>query len=206
MDMIVEPVPQSLDIKTPEVSGKKFWPRAGAYLIDTLFITGLNYLTTYLYSFIIGTVLVLVLPVLGKGFYIANTDTTCLRYLIGFIQTIVYFALFEWLCGRTLGKIVFNMYVISTDGSPCGFKQALTRSIYRLFDGLFFGIVANSYMKPPVYQRLGDQKANTFVVSSKDPFIKDKLPWWRFFLALVLYLIIELLIVSIGIIPLIQIK
>jgi hypothetical protein len=60
-----------------------------------------------------------------------------------------------------------------------------------LIDGLFFGLVAYANMKPPTFQRLGDQRAQTLVVSASDPMIKAKPSWWRFILALVIYLCIQ---------------
>jgi len=103
----------------------------------------------------------------------------------------IYFALFEWLYGRSIGKVIFGMRAINADGNTCTFKQASIRSFYRFIDGIFFGLVAYSHMKSPSKQRLGNKRASTFVVPSKEAFIKNHPAWWKFLIALVTYLFLD---------------
>ncbi len=182
----------------PEIHGKKFWPRAGAFLIDYLAINGLFIITRFWSLAILGAVLSAFTPLTGKHYYFVPSSLEWVSYLIGILETIIYFGVFEWLFGRTVGKIIFRMRVIDSNGNSCSLKQALVRSLYRLIDGLFFGVVAYSYMKPPVYQRLGDQKASTIVVSSSDALIKEKIGWQNFLLALAMYLVIESVIIILA--------
>jgi len=90
-----------------------------------------------------------------------------------------------------------KMRVISIDGNSCNLRQACVRTMYRIIDGLFFGIVAFSYMKPAVYQRLGDRKAATFVVASNDPVVKTQPEGWKFWIALFLYLLLNIIAIII---------
>jgi uncharacterized RDD family membrane protein YckC len=206
MNMITEPAFPSPEpgVSIPEVKGKKFMPRAGAYVIDSLILYGLNYAASYGFSYLIGIFLTLIAPIFGSDYYFVTADFTCINYIVGAVQTIVYFGLFEWLFGRSPGKVILGMRVVSSDGGAVNFKQAFIRSVYRLIDGLFFGVVAASTMKPPEFQRLGDKKASTLVVSSKDPIIKDNPSWWKFVIALAGYLCLEFVIVAMEIFFLIR--
>ncbi len=189
---------QSGNAKEAEIHGKKFWPRAGAFLVDYLAI-GVLYIPTRFWSLaILGVIFSAITPLSGKSYYLVQSSSPWVGYVIGILQTVVYFGVFEWLFGRTIGKIIFRMRVIDNSGDSCNLKQAFIRSVYRLIDGLFFGIVAYSYMKPPAYQRLGDRKASTVVVSSNDAAVKKNIVWWNFILALAIYLAAESMIVMLG--------
>lgn len=206
MDMIIEPGLQTT--KMPEIQGKNFWPRAGAYGIDFLILYGLSYIISWATGHILVRILFLVFSQTGKQFYVLEgpNNTTCGNYIIGFVQSIIYFAIFEWLFGRTPGKIILGMRVIGSNGDSLNLKQALIRSVYRLIDGLFLGIIAYVKMKAPGYQRLGDQKANTFVVSAKDTVIKENPAWEKFFLALILFILVDFMNIAIWLLAYIRFK
>ncbi len=204
MNMVAEPSFMSTEVKQAEAQGKKFWPRAGAYAVDVLAIYGTNLIITYGFGYIFGLLLAIIAPMIASNMYVADLDTRCINFIIGLFQSIAYFSVFEWLFGATIGKIIFGMRVISAEGGPCSFGQAVSRGLWRYIDGLFFGVVAYSEMKPPMFQRLGDKKASTLVVSSKDGFIKNNLPVSKFFLALAIYVVIECLIALISILMVIR--
>jgi hypothetical protein len=46
-------------------------------------------------------------------------------------------------------------------------------------------------MKPPLYQRIGDKSAQTVVVDSRDPVIRQQRAGWWFLVALLIYLAID---------------
>lgn len=81
------------------------------------------------------------------------------------------------------------MRVISTDGDLCSLLQDFDRSILRIIDGFFFRLVAYINMKTLLYQRLGDKRAGTLVVSADNPIVRKSHEWWKFVLALILFLI-----------------
>ncbi len=108
-----------------------------------------------------------------------NQADPYVEWFIGFLVTMAYFVVFEWLFGATPGKLLFQQRVVQLDGSPCRLGSAVVRAVLRLVDGLFFGLVAYQQMKGPLRQRLGDHAAHTLVVPVRDPFIKRArpLPW-----------------------------
>ncbi len=76
--------------------------------------------------------------------------------------------LFEWLWnGRTPGKRLFNLRVITTGGYPIGFYEAVLRNMLRAGDAPFvvlYGIGVSVMMSTRQLQRLGDLAAGTIVV------------------------------------------
>jgi uncharacterized RDD family membrane protein YckC len=78
----------------------------------------------------------------------------------------IYYVVLEGLFGRTLGKLVTGIKVVSeADGRAPGIGRALLRTVLRLIDGLFgyllgLIIVVNSSRR----RRLGDMAADTLVV------------------------------------------
>lgn len=68
--------------------------------------------------------------------------------------------------GRSVGKAMFGLWVISADGSPAQPRQSVVRGLLALIDiYLSLGFVAVlSAMFSPAGQRLGDMAASTVVV------------------------------------------
>jgi uncharacterized RDD family membrane protein YckC len=72
--------------------------------------------------------------------------------------------------GQTLGKMVVGIKVVREDGSPVGIWQALVRSVLRVVDGLFVGVVGALLIATSrKQQRLGDRVARTIVVRRAVP-------------------------------------
>ena len=117
-----------------------------------------------------------------------------LEWFLGFLVTMAYFVLFEWLFGATPGKLLFQQRVVQLDGSPCRFGSAVVRALLRVVDALFFGLVAYQQMKGPLRQRLGDHAAHTLVVPARDPFIKQARPLSWLGLAVVLFAGVEVIV------------
>ncbi len=83
-----------------------------------------------------------------------------------------YFIGLEWLWeGRTLGKRMFGLRVISADGSPASFIAVVIRNLLRVVDFLpaFYGLGLVAIVATARSQRLGDLAAGTFVVRAPRP-------------------------------------
>jgi uncharacterized RDD family membrane protein YckC len=84
------------------------------------------------------------------------------------LATLVYFTVLEGAAGRTVGKALFGLVVVGTDGSPVGYRGALVRTLLRPLDQfpalylLGFGSMLTSERR----QRIGDRLANTVVVAA----------------------------------------
>lgn len=86
-----------------------------------------------------------------------------------FIVWIAYFPVVESITGRTPGKLLMGLRVVTKLGNPISFSQAFKRRLFDFIDLFFFGIVAYVTVKnTPDHQRLGDLWAKTFVIGEGD--------------------------------------
>lgn len=98
---------------------------------------------------------------------------------IGFMLTIAYFVIGEWLWGRTLGKLMTKTIVVNAKGNRPNLNQVLIRMLFRLLEvnPFFAGPVGITVWGIPAgiavlcskhKQRLGDMVANTYVIHTRD--------------------------------------
>lgn len=82
-----------------------------------------------------------------------------------------YFLLLEGLFARTPGKLLTGLIVVQFDGRKCTWRQAWTRTWWRLFElnPIFLGGIpaALSLVSSPYSQRIGDRYAKTLVVPTR---------------------------------------
>ena len=142
--------------------GAGFWVRAAARIIDTI----VHYMVCIAAGFSVGIVI---------GVYATMTHQPIARLvgraqaggfaiLFALLGSVVYHAVAESVHGSSAGKMLLSLVVVKEDGTPCGFKAALIRSLAYCVDALFWGIVG--YMarqKSPQQQRHGDAWAGTVV-------------------------------------------
>ncbi len=76
----------------------------------------------------------------------------------------LHVTLSELLTGRSLGKWIMGMKVVSLDGSAPRASQLLARNALRLIDLIIVGIPLLSVLQSPLRQRVGDMMAGTIVV------------------------------------------
>lgn len=134
------PAPAPLVVRTP------------AFLCDQLLVT----------VAVVGPALALGVPL---GDLLAAGNPRTLAFLAAMAVTFVYHTLTEWLTGRTVGKALFGLVVVTDDGAPLGLAPSLARNALRLVDGLGYWSVAVAVI---LYRgdgkRLGDAAAGTLVV------------------------------------------
>lgn len=79
------------------------------------------------------------------------------------IVWLAYFPITEWIAGgKTLGKLLIGLSVVTERGNPISFTQALKRHILDMIDLGIVGLVV--IVNSPKHQRLGDQWAKTLVI------------------------------------------
>jgi uncharacterized RDD family membrane protein YckC len=175
-----------------QVVGKTFGKRAAAYIIDTIAI----YLVNQVTGFGVGIVLIIAMVITGRKIQINDQSVTQgLSIFANVILYIIYFSVFEWLYGATLGKLILGMRVVKENGEPCDIKAALIRAVLRYVDGFFFALPAYLNMKAPLNQRIGDKSANTIVVDSKDAIIQQHRSWKLFLAAAAVYIGIDAILI-----------
>ena len=124
-------------------------PRILAFILDNLLATVAAFLAVAVLK--------------SNSAYLAG-GTLCLTYL-------AYFFLSEALWSRTPGKYFQGLVVVGADGSPCGWRAALVRTLLRVVEAnplLLGGLPAGvAILTSKRNQRLGDWAAGTLVVSAR---------------------------------------
>jgi len=78
----------------------------------------------------------------------------------------IYYVLFEWWFGTTLGKIVAGVKITTVEGGRLSFRASLVRNLMRLIDGLgIYLVAAIALLLSKKRRRLGDMAAGTVVVT-----------------------------------------
>lgn len=86
--------------------------------------------------------------------------------LLSFCAEWVYFVVLESIWGRSLGKMLTGLRVLTVEGRPIGFQQAALRNVLRAADLLPIAYLVGtvSVLCTKRFQRLGDLVAGTIVV------------------------------------------
>ncbi len=101
-----------------------FWVRLAAYLIDMACIYGL-------------ILVPFVFDLFRPGSYSAGSVAVSWMFLA---LVVLYFPVLVANWSTTLGKRIFGLYVVRTDGSKIGFCRSFTRYLCYNLSGLIFGI------------------------------------------------------------------
>lgn len=119
-------------------------PRVGAFVVD--------HVVSFVVAILGGLVVALFLG--EAGIY--------LGVVLGYVA---YFVGLEGLYGRTVGKRIAGIVVVSSDGSRITMRQAAIRNLLRLVDGvLSYAVGLVVMLITDRNQRVGDLAARTVVV------------------------------------------
>jgi uncharacterized RDD family membrane protein YckC len=119
-----------------------FWRRLVAYAIDCAIINIIFgvFLMVVFFAFLSGSVS----ADSGLGFFSALLDQENLSFLglavftFYIVLCISYFTYFHGINGRTPGKMLLSLQVLSVDGTPVGFGIAFLRSVGYLLSAIFY--------------------------------------------------------------------
>ncbi len=127
-----------------------------AWLIDGFVVMALSYITRLLLSL----------------FLVISADLAgALQMLVLFLISFGYRICLEYIWdGKTVGKHVMNIYVMSLELTNLGFYQVVIRNLVRVVDSMpiFYGVGGLTCFLHPRNQRLGDLAGNTVVIYSPD--------------------------------------
>ncbi len=141
------PVPSASALATPQLAS--IGRRIGAYLID-----------------IVVLVFIALIVVLALGIDPEEEQSQNEQLIIYATITIVYFTLCEALTGRTAGKRLTGIRVVTVNGAPMTWGKSISRNLLRIVDSLpalyIVGLIVMS--RSDLLQRLGDKAAGTIVV------------------------------------------
>ncbi len=146
----------------PATQYASVWLRIVALLIDGVIL----WVAFAIISFIFG------LGIAGA----ANTDNGSgiavtlgiFLWLIIIVLSFGYFAYLEATQGGTLGKKALGLRIIKLDGNPIGWNEAIIRTLLRIVDHLFAGLVGFiCILATDKKQRVGDMVAKTIVIKTR---------------------------------------
>ena len=142
--------------------GAGFWIRAAAKIIDVYVV---NIVLNLVVGLLFGFFIVIFYPSYVSTIENMSKSINVVGYLYAIIGVTLYESISESVGTTTVGKQIFKLRVLTTDGKPPEFKQAFIRSIAFFVDSLFFGVVAYISMSSnKLNQRFGDKWAKTVVV------------------------------------------
>jgi uncharacterized RDD family membrane protein YckC len=154
--------PHHLTVVTPEAVVLQFraaglGSRTLAKMIDLL----IQFFALFVLLFLVGVVA-----------FANESAAVVLIVVLLFVIFYGYSAILEtWWNGRTVGKRLFNLRVITTEGGPVRFRHSAIRSMIGTFDFFFpapGGLVAVSFaLLTKRSQRLGDLAAGTIVIRDR---------------------------------------
>lgn len=116
--------------------------------------------------------LAIVVPALafsGAGFPFAAFGVS-LAGGLGSLALLFYFTFAEWLYGRSIGKAIFNLRVVTVDGSRIDFAKAFIRNISKIYWLLLLlDVLVGLISKTRRGQKYSDYVANTNVIKVEPP-------------------------------------
>src|SRR5439155_20023416 len=145
----------SIDGNTERPEAGGFWLRALARILDWIVYWAVRLIVVIAVGFAAG----LYRSITGE--YAAQlmasiAKVSWISWIASPIATLCYHTVAEGFGGATLGKRVVGLQVSDVSLKPCTLKQGFKRSLAFFYDGLFFGLVAEGYMKDsPLKQRSG---------------------------------------------------
>ena len=120
--------------ETSEVPWGGFFRRSAAFLIDLSVLTALSFVLFY-FSYVGYSV---GLAAHHQTLSEDNLDVFLLFFSTGWIALIAaYFVLLHGMAGKTVGKWLFGLRVVSADQKPITYRQALVRWLGALISAIF---------------------------------------------------------------------
>lgn len=130
--------------------------RIGAFLLDIIILFVVTTLTLWV-GFSLGSI---VFNIREENF----VNVIVPLYLILFFLSTTYFVFLQGFSGKTIGKLLFGIRVIRTDGESIGFWDALIRWVGYFISLIFIFIGFIWAIFDPKRQALHDKFAETYVV------------------------------------------
>jgi uncharacterized RDD family membrane protein YckC len=158
-------MPSELDNLAREHEAQEHWSyRLVSFIIDAI-IVGIVFFTLEII-----VLLALVVPALafsGASFPFAAFGVS-LASGLGSLALVFYFTFAEWMYGKSIGKAIFHLKVVTVDGSKLDFAKAFIRNISKIYWLLLLiDIVVGLISKTRRGQKYSDYIARTTVVKEE---------------------------------------
>ncbi len=182
--------------------GATFETRAVPFAADVALVLIAWWLAGQAVVITLGNVLGRLGFMVGVQFYISQPPPVVCALPLLLVAGLAYFPLFETMAAGSPGKWLFMLRVLSLDGKPPKPREAIVRSIYRVVDS----VAAYSAMKPPLYQRLGDQAAGTTVAALDYVPADSPIHGWQLILPAVLFFVLASFLRLFMVLPFLRLR
>lgn len=136
------------------------WIRFVALLIDGIILT--------VALGIIGAIVGFLIAAVAQNSSGAAVGLGLILDLIIILISFGYFAYMEATQGGTFGKKALGLRIVKVDGGPIGWNEAIIRTLLRIVDNFFFGLVGFiCILSSEKKQRVGDMVAKTIVITTR---------------------------------------
>jgi uncharacterized RDD family membrane protein YckC len=137
-----------------------FWPRVAAHLIDGL-------LLSIPFFILFGVSVAALVGSENGGEEWAALLIMVLFYVIWPLSALTYFTVCLGRWGKTPGKALLGLRVVTVQGLPVGYGQALLRAVGYLLSGWCFYLGYIWVAIDPLHQGWHDKIAGTYVIYSR---------------------------------------
>lgn len=162
--VLVVETPEQVVVRLP-LAGPE--TRAIAFVVDIVIIFFSLLAVVYVFAFGADLLRAIIEPIFSQGG--AERVMAGLAMLLLFAFLWLWFSWFEAKFGKTPGKKLLGLRVLTTTGKPIAWREAWLRHLMRFTDlAPAFGLIGFlSAVSSPTFQRLGDRVAGTVVVRER---------------------------------------
>jgi uncharacterized RDD family membrane protein YckC len=150
------------NLPTPEPAGDRRDAKPGIAPMGMRFVAGLVDLAPIL-------AVVAILHPANAANPLANIDEQSLTVLaeLSVATYVLHTLVAELICGQSIGKMVFGLRVMGSDGNPPKMWSIALRNLLRVFDVTLLGFPLLIVFINPLHQRVGDLISGTVVVGGE---------------------------------------
>jgi len=156
-------------VQSGNVEYAGFGIRLLAWLIDSLVLLFLSFITALIFGFFIAIAFLLIdLSIVSADSSIVTFLTNFISGFVGFSVNLLYFTLF-WSSKfqGTPGKILLGLKIVDANGNKISYSKALIRDISTMVSSLLLGIGYLLIIFDGKKQALHDKLASTYVIKVK---------------------------------------
>jgi len=156
-------------VQSGNVEYAGFGIRLLAWLIDSLVLLFLSFITALIFGFFIAIAFLLIdLSIVSADSSIVTFLTNFISGFVGFSVNLLYFTLF-WSSKfqGTPGKILLGLKIVDANGNKISYSKALIRYISTMVSSLLLGIGYLLIIFDGKKQALHDKLASTYVIKVK---------------------------------------
>jgi uncharacterized RDD family membrane protein YckC len=161
--------PSEFDRLTSDSKTQEHWfIRVVAYIIDWIIVTIVTAVIALIIGAIVGFASIAISGPTFANFFVPFSAFGVEFFGLSGLFFLLYFAFGEVLYGKTIGKSLLGLRVITTDGSRLDLAKTFIRNVSKIYWLLLLlDLIGGFFLKVKPGQRYLDKIANTIVISDR---------------------------------------